>query len=319
MREIVITGSVAYDYLMRFPGSFRESFLLDKLDKISLSFLVDDMARHWGGAGANIAYNLALLGLRPRLLATAGRDFTDYRSWLEEAGVDTRPVAVIEHVFTASFFANTDQENNQIASFYSGAMAFARDYTLTSNVEVQPDYVVISPNDPQAMYQLVDECITRGIPYMYDPSQQILRLEPDMLRRGIEHCHTLAVNEYEWNLLTRKTGLSQEDVLGRVKLLARTLGKDGAELFADGQRYVIPIFPTENVTDPTGVGDAFRAGLLAGLSHGWPWEVIGRVGSLCSAYAIERIGTQSHRFTPADFVARYRTVWDDGGALNSLL
>ena len=319
MREIVITGSVAYDYLMRFPGSFRESFLLDKLDKISLSFLVDDMARHWGGAGANIAYNLALLGLRPRLLATAGRDFTDYRSWLEEAGVDTRPVAVIEHVFTASFFANTDQENNQIASFYSGAMAFARDYTLTSNVEVQPDYVVISPNDPQAMYQLVDECITRGIPYMYDPSQQILRLEPDMLRRGIEHCHTLAVNEYEWNLLTRKTGLSQEDVLGRVKLLARTLGKDGAELFADGQRYVIPIFPTENVTDPTGVGDAFRAGLLAGLSHGWPWEVIGRVGSLCSAYAIERIGTQSHRFTPADFVARYRTVWDDGGVLSSLL
>ncbi len=319
MREIVITGSVAYDYLMRFPGSFRESFLLDKLDKISLSFLVDDMARHWGGAGANIAYNLALLGLRPRLLATAGRDFTDYRSWLEEAGVDTRPVAVIEHVFTASFFANTDQENNQIASFYSGAMAFARDYTLTSNVEVQPDYVVISPNDPQAMYQLVDECIMRGIPYMYDPSQQILRLEPDMLRRGIEHCHTLAVNEYEWNLLTRKTGLSQEDVLGRVKLLARTLGKDGAELFADGQRYVIPIFPTENVTDPTGVGDAFRAGLLAGLSHGWPWEVIGRVGSLCSAYAIEHIGTQSHRFTPADFVARYRTVWDDGGALNSLL
>jgi len=154
---------------------------------------------------------------------------------------------------------------------------------------------------------------------MYDPSQQILRLEPDMLRRGIEHCHTLAVNEYEWDLLTRKTGLSQEDVLGRVKLLARTLGKDGAELFADGQRYAIPIFPTENVTDPTGVGDAFRAGLLAGLSHGWPWEVIGRVGSLCSAYAIERIGTQSHRFTPVDFVARYRTVWDDGGALNSLL
>lgn len=319
MREIVISGSVAYDYLMRFPGLFREQLLLDKLDRISLSFLVDDMARHWGGAGANIAYNMGLLGMHPRLMATVGRDFGEYRTWLEAVGVDTRAVVVIDHVFTASFFANTDTENNQIASFYGGAMAYARDYSLTNTVDVQPSYVVISPNDPQAMVQLVDECLARGIPYMYDPSQQLPRLEGDVLRRGIEGAHALTVNEYEWNLLSRKTCMSQADVLGYVKVLARTLGKHGAEIFADGQHYEIPIFPTDDITDPTGVGDAFRAGILCGMQHNWDWDVTGRVGSLCAAYAIEKTGTQTHRYTPSEFVARYRQVFDDRGALDALL
>jgi adenosine kinase len=319
MKEIVITGSIAYDYLMRFPGKFREQLLLDKLDTISLSFLVDEMTRHWGGAGANIAFNLALLGYRPRLMGTAGRDFADYRTWLNAAGVDTSAVIVVDQVFTASFFANTDLENNQIASFYGGAMAFAREYSLLKTLGIKPDYVIISPNDPVAMVQLVDECIAQDISYMYDPSQQLPRLEADVLRRGVEHCHALAVNEYEWNMLSRKTGMGQDDVLRHAKVLIRTLGKNGAEIFAGGQRYPIPIYPTDKVVDPTGVGDAFRAGLLCGMAQGWPWDVTGRAGALCAAYALEQVGTQSHRFTPREFVARYRLAFDDGGALDSLL
>src|SRR5579859_2184522 len=211
--DIVVTGSIAYDYLMRFPGRFREHILAENMEHVSLSFLVDELTRHWGGIAANIAYNLALLGQRPRLMGTVGKDFGDYRVWLEAAGVDTTPVTVIDTVFTASFFANTDLENNQIASFYSGAMAHARHYSLSDTVPGTPDYVVISPNDPDAMIRLADECHSRGIPFMYDPSQQVPRLDGDLLRHSIERCHTLIVNEYEWQMLSSKTGMGRDDVL----------------------------------------------------------------------------------------------------------
>src|SRR5215475_7872667 len=166
--DIVVTGSIAYDYLMRFPGRFRESLMAENLNKVSLSFLVEDMSRHWGGVAANIAYNLAMLGGHPRLMGAVGKDFSDYRAWLEAAGVDTTPVIVIDNMFTSSFFANTDLENNQIASFYSGAMSHAKGHTLAAHVSGKPDYVVISPNDPAAMMELTDECHERGIPFMYD-------------------------------------------------------------------------------------------------------------------------------------------------------
>jgi adenosine kinase len=319
MKEIVVTGAIAYDYLMRFPGKFRDQFLFDKLSSISLSFLVDEMVKHWGGTGANIAFNLGLFGQKPHLAGTAGRDFADYRLWLEEAGVKTDSVVVVDDVFTASFFANIDIENNQLGSFYGGAMARARNYSLAQMVKAAPDYVIISPNDPVAMGQLVEECIARGIAYMYDPSQQLPRLEADELRRGVSKCHALTVNEYEWELLTRKTGLSEAEVFGMAKVVVRTLGKKGAEIFTEGQHYFIPIYPTDKITDPTGVGDAFRAGVMCGMSLGLPWDVVGRMASLTSAYAIEKTGTQSHHFTNAQFVARYREVFDDGGALDALL
>jgi adenosine kinase len=319
--DIVVTGSIAYDYLMRFPGRFKDHLLADNLHHISVSFLVDEMSRHWGGVAANIAYNLALLGQRPKLMGTVGKDFGDYRAWLEAAGVDTSPVVVIEEVFTASFFANTDLENNQIASFYGAAMAYARNHSLESTVKSKPDYVVISPNDPVAMAQLADECQRRGIPFMYDPSQQLPRLEGEPLRHCIERCHTLIVNEYEWGLLSSKTGMSREDVLKYAKVLIITLGKKGAEIYADGECYPIPPFPLpdEAIADPTGVGDAFRAGILRGIALGWSWEVSGRIGSLCAAYALENVGTQNHRYTLSEFVARYRTVFDDKGVLDNLL
>jgi adenosine kinase len=318
MQEIIITGSIAYDYLMRFPGSFREHILPDKLDSISLSFLVDEMTRQWGGAGANIAYTLALFGYRPRLMGTVGRDFADYRDWLESVGVQTGTVITIEELFTASFFANTDQRNDQIASFYGGAMNRARDFALHDVLNVTPDYVVISPNDPVAMNNLVRECRERKIPYMYDPSQQIPRLDAESLRLGVEGCHLLAVNKYEWGLLMHKTGLTEEEVLSHAKVLVRTLGKDGAEIFADGKRYFAPIYPTDGVPDPTGVGDAFRAGLVCGMESGLDWETTGRVASLCAAYVIEQVGTQNHKFNISQFVARYRQLWDDQGALDKL-
>ena len=319
--DIVVTGSIAYDYLMRFPGKFQDHLLIDKLDKISVSFLVEDMSRHWGGVAANIAYNLALLGQRPRLMGTVGKDFADYRAWLEAVGVDTSPVVVIDTVFTASFFANTDQENNQIASFYSGAMGYAKNYSLADTIVSTPDYVVISPNDPDAMIQLADECFTRGIPFMYDPSQQVPRLTGDLLRHSLERCHTLIVNEYEWQMLSSKTGMSRDDVLKHAKVLIVTLGKRGAEIYADGNCYVIPTFPVPDhaIADPTGVGDAFRAGILRGMALGWPWDVSGKTASLCAAYVLENVGTQSHRFSPPEFIARYRTEFDDHGVLESLL
>jgi adenosine kinase len=319
--DVVITGSVAFDYLMRYPGRFRENLLPESLHHISVSFLVEEMTRHWGGIGANIAYSYALLGGRPRLMATVGQDFSDYRARLERAGVDTQSVINIDHVFTASFFANTDMENNQIASFYSGAMSYARHYSLRETLPKLPDYVVISPNDPVAMENYCNECQALHIPYMYDPSQQVPRTEGDTLRKGIEGAHTLVVNDYEWNLIVKKTGMIREDVLRHVKVLVITHGKRGAEIYADGQHYDIPLFPVPDheIADPTGVGDAFRAGLLKGMAAGWDWNVTGRVSALCSAYVLEKVGTQEHHYTPEEFVRRYRSSFDDGGALDSLL
>jgi adenosine kinase len=319
--DIVVTGSIAYDYLMRFPGRFKDHLIPENLNRVSLSFLVDEMSRHWGGVAANIAYNLALLGHRPRLMGTVGKDFADYRAWLEAAGVDTSPVVVINEVFTASFFANTDLENNQIASFYGGAMAYAKNYSLASTVTGTPDYVVVSPNDPTAMIQLADECHERQIPFMYDPSQQVPRLDGDTLRHSIERCHTLIVNEYEWSMINHKTGMTRDDVLKQAKVLIVTLGKQGAEIYTEGQCYVIPVFPLPNqaIVDPTGVGDAFRGGILRGMALGWPWDVTGRVASLCAAYVLEHVGTQSHRYTLPEFVARYRTTFDDQGVLDTLV
>jgi adenosine kinase len=322
VKDIVVTGSIAYDYLMRFPGRFREHLLAENIGHLSISFLVDDMTRHWGGNGANIAFSMALLGMRPRLLGTAGIDFSNYKEWLESAGVDTSLVVVIENLFTASFFANTDLDNNQIASFYAGAMLVAHKYPLSEMcAEKMPEYLVISPNDPLAMDSLAQECAKFNVPYMYDPSQQLPRLDGETLWRAVQHCHTLVVNEYEWGMLEKKMGKTIGDVTDRVKVLIRTLGKKGAEIYTEGKHYHIPVFPVpdEHIADPTGVGDAFRSGILCGMAHGWNWEITGRVASLCAAYVLERVGTQSHRYGPREFVARYRTAFDDEGALDSLL
>jgi adenosine kinase len=317
--DIVVSGSIAYDYLMRFPGQFNEHLIKEQLHQISVSFLVDDMTKHWGGVAANIAYTVAMLGLKPKLFGTVGRDFGDYRKHLENAGVDCSTVRLHDDVFTASFFANTDNDNNQIASFYTGAMAYAKDYTLSSVYAGKPDLVVISPNDPTAMLQLSDECRERGIQFVADPSQQVPRLSGEELLRSIQGAYLLVVNAYEAEIIGKKTGLTAQQLRDQVEILIITQGKDGADIHENGDVTHVGVFDTDDIKDPTGVGDAFRAGLLRGIASGWSLELSAKVGSLCAAYTLEQVGTQNHAYTLEEFVQRFRTQYDDQGALDALL
>ena len=316
--DILITGSVAYDYLMTFPGLFKDQFLSERLEKISLSFLVNSMSRQRGGIAPNIAYTLALLGQHPRVMATVGEDFGEYRQWLEEKGVDTALMQVVPGLYTASFFATTDQSNAQIATFYPGAMEVAAQQSLHM-VQRQPDLVVVSPNAPEAMTKFASECWELGIPYLYDPSQQILRLEGRELARDMEGARFLFVNDYEFELISNKTGLDLANMLRHVGAIVITRGKDGASIYAAGKEYTIPVVPEVCIVDPTGVGDAFRAGFLAGYAHGWNWELCGQMGSLAATYCLEQKGPQSHSFTRLKFVQRFREHFDDKGILDALI
>jgi adenosine kinase len=316
---IFISGSVAFDYLMSFPGYFRENILPDKLDKISLSFLVDSMTRQRGGCAPNIAYSMALLGERPRVVATAGIDFAEYRYWMEEQGIDTRFIIEIPEKYTASFFVNTDLENNQIASFYTGAMANAAEFSLHDVPEGELDYLVISPNDPIAMRKFTDECVEMGVPYLFDPSQQVARNSHEDLRAGVEDAHAVFCNEYEFELLVKHTGFTAKQIDRHVRLMVITRGEKGATIKSDEREYQIPIVPAERIADPTGVGDAFRGGFLRGYRLGLDLQTCGQMGALSATYCLEQKGTTNHFYTPIEYVARYRQHFDDEGALDILL
>jgi adenosine kinase len=319
MEQIIISGSIAYDYLMRFPGRFTDHLIDGQMHQVSLSFLVEEMTKHWGGVGANIAFNLAMLGMRPKLFNTVGRDFPDYRQWLDKAGVDTSTVRQLDEVFTASFFCNTDLDNNQIASFYSGAMSRAGDYRLADVYEGIPDLVLISPSDPGSMSQLAAECRERGIRFMYDPSQQVPRLSGDDLKRDMQGAYAMVVNGYECEVIQQKTGQSLEELRQAIDILVVTHGKDGSTIYANGDIIEVPTFHIDEVKDPTGGGDSFRAGFIRGIAAGLPLKLAGEMGSLVAAYALEHVGTQNHRFTLPEFIARFRTQFDDGGQLNVLV
>lgn len=316
--DILLTGSVAYDYLMTFPGLFKEQILPERLEKISLSFLVDSMSKQRGGIAPNIAYTMALLGERPRVMATVGEDFEEYRAWLEGVGVDTSLMEVVPGLFTASFFATTDRSNAQLASFYPGAMGVAAQQSLIE-VWPRPDLVVISPNAPDAMTKFAAESLALDIPYLYDPSQQILRLEGPELARDMDGAQFLFVNDYEFGLICKKTGWDLAEVLQHVQVVVVTLGKDGADLYTGDEQIFIPTVPERQIVDPTGVGDAFRGGFLAGYARGFDWKLCGEIGALAAVYCLEQKGTQNHAYTRAEFVARFREHFDDGGKLNQLL
>lgn len=316
--DTLLTGSVAYDYLMTFPGQFKDMILPERLEKISLSFLVDSMSKVRGGIAPNIAYTMALLGERPRIMATVGQDFGDYRAWLEDKGVDTSLMEVVPGEFTASFFATTDQSSAQIASFYPGAMAHAATQSLKS-LPAKPDLVVVSPNSPEAMMKFPAECRELGIKYLYDPSQQVLRLEGRELARDMEGAHFLFCNDYEFELISKKTGWDLKQVLQHVKVVVITRGKDGANLYTNGEEYFIPTVPEDQIVDPTGVGDAFRGGFLTGYAHGWDWVLCGEVGSLAAVFCLEQRGPQSHAYAGRDFVDRFRKHYDDKGNLDALV
>jgi adenosine kinase len=315
--SIILTGSIAYDYLMSFPGHFKDHILPEYLENISLSFLVDDMVRRPGGVAANIAYNLGLLCETPRLVATAGVDFSEYRQMLEDAGVDTSGVMIIPNKFTASFFVNTDRSNAQIASFYAGAMADAGLISMTELGLTAKDLVVISPNAPDAMIKYAVECQTLGVPYIFDPSQQIVRLDEQGLRQGITGAHALFVNEYEFELLQKHTQLSATEILRGLAFTVVTMGEAGARVHQNGVLLSdVPVFPPMRILDPTGVGDAFRAGFLKGYVNGFDLVLCAQMGALAATYSLEELGSQNQCYLMNDFVNRFRTRFDDKGALD---
>lgn len=305
MRNLIVTGSIAYDYLMTFPGAFTELLLPEHLSRLSLSFLVDEMEKRRGGCAPNIAYTLALLGERPRLMGTAGQDFDEYRRWLEAAGIDTSLVTEVPGKFTASFFCSTDKANNQIASFYTGAMADAD--TLSFRTVGPADLVIISPNDPKAMVQYAEECRALGLRYIFDPGQQCARMDGDELRAGLVGANIVISNDYEFELIREKTGLDVDALLERSEAVIVTRGKDGSSIYTAADRIDVPAVPEHRVADPTGVGDAFRGGLMKGLAMGADWETCGRLGSVAATYALEHVGGQSHAYAIDEFRARYET------------
>ncbi len=302
--NIIVTGSIAFDYLMSFPGSFSEHLLPDHLARVSVSFLVDSMDKRRGGCAPNIASTLARLGERPRLMATAGQGFEQYAQWLEAAGVDTSLVKIIDGKFTASFFCSTDRDGNQIASFYTGAMAHAAE--LSFRAAEGCDLAIISPNDPAAMVQYAEECRTLSIPYLFDPSQQVARLSADDLREGLAGAYILVCNDYEFEIIRQKTGMDEGDLLQHTEALVVTRGEKGATIVTGKEKLHVPAVPPRRIVDPTGVGDAFRGGFMKGLAMGAPFEVCGRLGSVAATYVLEHLGGQSHAYTLGEFAERYK-------------
>jgi adenosine kinase len=302
--RLIITGSIAYDYLMSFPGKFTEHFLPEHFSRVSLSFLVDSMDKRRGGCAPNIAYTLALLGERPVLMGTAGQDFDEYRRWLDAAGVDTSLVKEVPGKFTASFFCSTDSSNNQIASFYTGAMAHAAELSFRT---IGPaDLVIISPNDPDAMMQYAEECRTLGIRYIFDPGQQCARMDGDQLAEGLRGAYMIISNDYEFELIRQKTGKGERDLLRAATMLVITRGEHGSRVITASGEVDVPAVTPHRVEDPTGVGDAYRGGFMKGLATGADPVVCARMGSVAATYALEHLGGQSHAYTWDEFRGRYQ-------------
>lgn len=301
--NIVVTGSIAYDYLMSFPGKFTEHLLPEHMHRVSLSFLVDTMDKRRGGCAPNIAYTLALLGERPLLMATAGEDFGEYRQWLEAAGIDTSFVKQVNGKFTASFFCSTDQHNNQIASFYTGAMADAGELSFRNLPE--PGLVIVSPNDPGAMVQYAEECRALGISYIFDPGQQVARMSGDELKDGTVGASIVIVNDYEYEILKQKTGLDEASILKHSEALIVTKGEHGSTIITSDEQVNVAAVTPRRIVDPTGVGDAFRGGLMKGLGVGLPYAESAQIGSVAATYALEHLGGQSHAYSLQEFLTRY--------------
>ncbi|HEU5006982.1 MAG TPA: carbohydrate kinase family protein [Jatrophihabitantaceae bacterium] len=310
---VLVAGSIATDHLMHFPGKFSEQLLADQLHKVSLSFLVDDLVVRRGGVAPNICYGMAQLGGSPVLIGAVGEDFDDYRGWLERHGVDCRHVYVSPVHHTARFVCTTDEEMCQIGSFYAGAMPEARHIELRTAWDATgADLAVISAYDPDSMVQHSQECRDRGYRFAADPSQQIARMDGEQLRALIEGADLLFTNDYEKSLLESKTGLSGADVLKLVNVRITTLGSSGVEITGQDLEPVrVPVAKERDKADPTGVGDAFRAGLLSARGWGLSWERSAQVGSLLAALVLETVGTQEYQVDRVEFAERLAESYGD--------
>jgi adenosine kinase len=304
----LICGSVAYDNIMVFEDSFKNHILPDKIHILNVSFLVPQLRREFGGCATNIAYNMRLLGEDPLPMATVGQDFEPYAKWLEEQRVRRDYIRVLDDVFTAQAFITTDLDDNQITAFHPGAMNESHRNKVSDASGVSLG--IVSPDGRSGMIEHAEQFAEAGIPFIFDPGQGMPMFDGEDLRRFVEQATWVTVNDYEWQLLNDRTGWDISDVTSRTEALIVTRGGEGSHIYTRDEEYEIPTVKPSQIADPTGCGDAYRAGLLYGLSHELDWETTGRIASLMGAIKIEHHGTQNHRFTREEFEGRFEASFD---------
>jgi adenosine kinase len=305
---VVCTGSIAYDYILTFKGHFKEHILLDKTHILNLSFLVDDLQKRRGGVAGNYAHNLVLLGYPAAVLATAGTDATEYRDWLVARGVDCRGLRLLEGELSATGFTTTDLDANQLTGYYGGAMWRAAMLGL-DDAPPAVDAVIIGPNDPGAMKRLVHECRERGVPFVFDPAHQLPMMSSEDVTDSTRGAWIVIGNDYELELIEQRTKHDVDGLLDLAEIVVTTLGRQGSRIATRDRKVEIPAAPPLRESDPTGAGDAYRAGLVAGLLRGLDIEAAGRVASLAATYAVEQVGTIEHGYTRIEFSKRYNEAF----------
>lgn len=293
--HILICGSLAFDTIMVFQDQFKNHILPDKIHALSVAFYVPEMRREFGGTAGNIAYNLQLLDGKPLIMATVGQDFGPYTHWLNQNNLNTAHIKQIDHSFTAQAFITTDMDDNQITAFHPGAMVESHQNSVKNANDVT--LAIIAPDGRDGMFQHARECFEAGIPFMFDPGQGLPMFNGEELLHFIEMATYLAVNDYESQIIQDKTGLNLEQLAAKVDALIVTLGGNGSHIYADGQRFEIPCVRADKIVDPTGCGDAYRAGLLYGIANGWNWPTCGRLASTMGAIKIASRGGQNHKPT----------------------
>jgi adenosine kinase len=299
----LICGSLAFDTIMVFQDQFKNHILPDKIHKLSVAFYVPEMRREFGGTAGNIAYNLQLLDGNPLIMATAGEDFAPYTAWLNKYKLNTAHIKTIANSFTAQAFITTDIDDNQITAFHPGAMVESHQNSVKDAKDVS--LAVIAPDGRDGMFQHARECFEAGIPFMFDPGQGLPMFNGEELLQFIEMADYLAVNDYESQIIQDKTGLTLDELAQKVKALIVTLGGSGSQIYADGQRYDIPCVKATQIVDPTGCGDAYRAGLLYGIARGWDWPTCGRLAATMGAIKIASRGGQNHTPTREEIETVY--------------
>ena len=306
----LICGSIAFDTVMVFPGRFREHILPDRIHMLNVSFLVPSMRRNFGGCAGNIAYNLGLLGASGAPMATVGHDFEPYRRWMLACNLDLQYVRVLDEEFTAQAFITTDLDDNQITAFHPGAMSHSHLNTVPANSGVSLG--VVAPDGRDGMVMHGDQFAAAGIPWLFDPGQGLPMFNGEELLAFIDKASWVAVNDYEGQMLQERTGLGARQIAARVKAYIVTKGADGSVIYADGREYAIPAARADAIKDPTGCGDAYRAGLIFGLMNELDWDTTGRIASLMGSIKIAQAGTQSHQFDMNEFQQRFRAAFGRG-------
>lgn len=304
MMNVLVTGSLGFDYIMDFPGKFTDRIMPDRIHNISLSFLVDKLSKQFGGTAGNIGYSLKLLQTEPTILAVGGNDFGPYQDFLAKHKIDTSKIKIVDDISTGSYFVITDKEDNQIGSFFAGAIKYATDLSIADFTSL--DFVIIAPNDPKAMKKYVEECQENNLKFLYDPAFQIENFSAGELSGAIDGAEIFIGNDYEIALVEKKLEISHVKLLSKCPIVITTLGSKGSIVESDGKQYVIGCARATKVVDPTGAGDAYRAGFLAGYVRKFPLEVCGKMGSVAAVFAVEEYGTVNHYYSPEEFFKRYR-------------